>query len=123
MVVTKAMLVFREQSQQGNLMVNFEKALALIQENFQISKEEALEVLLKCEEKGYIQSTIRQFGNIKTLIFLSIHLQFLSLESILWVLKSLAKDEMCPLEKAIQSRIKEAFGIKVNSVLWEQILE
>ena len=45
------------------------------------------------------------------------------MESLYWVLKSLHKDEMCPNERAIQSRIKEAFGIKLNSVMWEMLVE
>lgn len=30
---------------------------------------------------------------------------------------------MCPNERAIQSRIKEAFGVKINAQLWEVSLE
>lgn len=45
------------------------------------------------------------------------------MESLYWVLKSLHKDEMCPNERAIQSRVKEAFGIKLNSAMWEMLLE
>jgi len=30
---------------------------------------------------------------------------------------------MCPNERAIQSRVKEAFGIKISSYLWEIIME
>jgi len=30
---------------------------------------------------------------------------------------------MCPNERAIQSRIKEAFGVKVNNSLWDLIME
>jgi hypothetical protein len=30
---------------------------------------------------------------------------------------------MCPNERAIQSRIKEAFGVKVNNSLWDIIME
>jgi len=42
-------------------------------------------------------------------------LQFITVESVQWVLQGLKKDGMCPNERAIQSRIKEAFGVKVNS--------
>jgi len=50
-------------------------------------------------------------------------LQFVTLEGVQWVLKGLKRDGMCPNERAIQSRIKEAFGVKVSSHLWEVILE
>jgi hypothetical protein len=38
-------------------------------------------------------------------------------------LKSLEKDEMTPNEKAIQSRIKEAFSYKINNIIWEKLLD
>lgn len=50
-------------------------------------------------------------------------LPLLTVESLYWVLKSLNKDEMCPNERAIQSRVKEAFGIKINGQMWEQLLD
>lgn len=50
-------------------------------------------------------------------------MEVISLESVIWCLKSLKLDEMTPTEKAIQSRIKEAFCYKVNNRLWEKIME
>jgi len=50
-------------------------------------------------------------------------LHFVSLECVQWVLRSLKRDGMCPNERAIQSRIKEAFGVKVNNSLWDLIME
>lgn len=47
----------------------------------------------------------------------------ISMESLMWVLKSLQMDEMTPTEKAIQSRIKEAFSYKVNTIIWEKLIE
>ena len=50
-------------------------------------------------------------------------LPFLSYEALLWVLQSLRKDEMQPSERAIVSRAKEAFGVKIGAVspMWEMI--
>lgn len=59
----------------------------------------------------------------KTLCFISLQLEIISHECIHWVLQSLKKDEMTPTEKAVQSRIKEAFAFKIPSSLWEFILE
>lgn len=50
-------------------------------------------------------------------------MEIISLESIIWCLRSLKIDEMTPSEKAIQSRIKEAFSYKVNARLWDKIME
>lgn len=44
-------------------------------------------------------------------------------ECLRWVLNSLKLDEMTPGEKAVQSRIKEAFACKISSTLWELIME
>jgi hypothetical protein len=46
-----------------------------------------------------------------------------SCESLQWVLLSLKKDGMCPNERAIQSRIKEAFGVKINNELWSMMID
>ena len=59
----------------------------------------------------------------KTLSFLSLALDLISHECIHWVLTSLRNDEMTPSERAIQSRIKEAFAFKIPAPLWECIME
>lgn len=38
-----------------------------------------------------------------------------------WVMKSLHKDLMQPNEKAFQNRIKEAFGYKMSSNMWDKL--
>lgn len=59
----------------------------------------------------------------KTLSFISLKLDIISHECIQWVLYSLRKDEMTPIERAIQSRIKEAFAFKIITPLWDFIIE
>lgn len=59
----------------------------------------------------------------KTLSFISLQLDIISHECIVWVLASLKKDEMTPTERAIQSRIKEAFAFKISSPLWDCLME
>ena len=65
---------------------------------------------------------MRQFGN-KIQEFYSLTFEIISIECLHWVLMSLKKDEMTPNEKAIQSRIKEAFGYKISNVIWERLME
>lgn len=57
-----------------------------------------------------------------TLIFVSLRLHELSLECMQWVLTSLKSDEMAPTERAVQSRIKEAFAYKTEPGEWEAIV-
>ena len=59
----------------------------------------------------------------KTLSFVSLQLEIITHECITWVLTSLRKDEMTPTERAVQSRIKEAFAFKITTPLWEYIME
>jgi hypothetical protein len=53
--------------------------------------------------------------------FISLKLDIISVESVVWVLKSLKNDEMTPSDKAIQSRLKEAFSFKTPTIIWEKI--
>ena len=66
--------------------------------------------------------TVRSFGCVKTLTLVSMRIHFVTLESVQWVLKGLKRDGMCPNERAVQSRIKEAFGVKISSHLWEVVI-
>lgn len=50
-------------------------------------------------------------------------MEIITHECIAWVLTSLRKDEMTPTERAVQSRIKEAFAFKISNPLWDVILE
>ena len=59
----------------------------------------------------------------KTLSFVSLKLEIIAHECITWVLTSLRKDEMTPTERAVQSRIKEAFAFKITTKLWEYVME
>lgn len=58
----------------------------------------------------------------KSLSFVSLKLDLISLEVIGWVLRSLKRDEMTPTEKTIQSRVKEAFAYKITPSLWKATL-
>ena len=59
----------------------------------------------------------------KTMSFISLRLDIITHECITWVLASLKRDEMTPTERAIQSRIKEAFAFKIGPTLWEYMME
>lgn len=46
--------------------------------------------------------------------FFSLSLKHFSIETLVWVLKSISLDNMEPNHILIMSRLKEAFGIKIN---------
>lgn len=79
-------------------------------------------MLQLAEHYEIIQKTIRNFAQHKTLCFVSLKLDVISYETILWALQSLKRDEMTPTEKAVQNRIKEAFALKVNNGVWKHLL-
>lgn len=58
----------------------------------------------------------------KVLKFISLRFNIISLQCIDWILLSLKKDEMLPSERAIQSRIKEAFAHKVAYEVWIEFM-
>ena len=89
-----------------------------------LNLEPQIEALLaEAQTQGIIHETKRFFANIRTLCFFSLKLEIVSFECINWVLTSLKQDEMTPSEKAIISRIKEAFALKINPTLWEFFLD
>lgn len=56
------------------------------------------------------------------MIFLGLKIDRLTLEVLHWILRSLRNDEMLPSERAILSRVKEAFDIKPSEEEWESLL-
>ena len=80
------------------------------------------ELLDLAEYYGIIHYTKRDFAEMKTLTFVSLKLESISRESLLWVISTLKRDEMTPSERVIQSRIKEAFGLKMAPEVWESII-
>ena len=44
------------------------------------------------------------------------------MESLSWVLRSLCADEMTPNETTVKNRIKEAFSLKVDTLLWNAVI-
>lgn len=75
------------------------------------------------EEKNLIIITKRQIISNPEKEYISINLPVVSLESVIWILKSLERDEMTPTERSVQSRFKESFGIKINTQEWEKTMK
>lgn len=69
---------------------------------------------------GFLYSSKREFRS-KTVEYLSLQLGFINLRTLKWVLRSLKFDEIMPTERSIQSRIKEAFGLKLSPEEWESL--
>jgi len=126
-VYTILQQLMREMANDGRLMVEYEEFVSLLIRKVggpsKMSYEQVKVVVDNAERCEVIHSTKRQFGSIKTLTFVSMKLPFITLESLVWVLRSLKRDEMSPNERAIQSRIKESYALKLSSAEWEAIVD
>lgn len=88
-----------------------------------LSSAEFAKGIRAAEEKELVIITKRQIISNPEREFVSINLPVISLESVMWILKSLEKDEMTPTERSVQSRFKESFGIKINAQEWEKTMK
>jgi OST-HTH Associated domain/OST-HTH/LOTUS domain len=88
-----------------------------------ISIEKALNTIRESERLGHLHTTERGFCDLKTMFFTSLKLESISLEILLWTLRSLKIDEMLPTERAVQSRMKEVFDFKVSLPEWGNLME
>lgn len=70
-----------------------------------------------------IHRTTRFFGEQIALKYYSLCLSSVSVESLIWVLKSIRNDKMQPTEGLIFSRFREYFAVKILTKDWKRILE
>ncbi|EGR28092.1 hypothetical protein IMG5_183490 [Ichthyophthirius multifiliis] len=79
-------------------------------------------VIKNLEYKQIIHQTIRKFGDSNPIQYISLHLNQISIEAIIWIIISIRNDEMTPNEKMVLSRIKECYGVKINQLYWNGIM-
>ena len=108
---------------QGKIMSEVNTLINRFQHYAIVKAEQARSAVQAVLSADLIHTTNRSFGTVKTLSFVSLKADCLSLELLLWTLRSLKNDEMLPTERAIQSRIKEAFDFKPSQQQWQQLLE
>eukprot|EP00826_Nyctotherus_ovalis_P041933 TRINITY_DN4273_c0_g5_i3.p1 TRINITY_DN4273_c0_g5~~TRINITY_DN4273_c0_g5_i3.p1 ORF type:complete len:598 (+),score=145.78 TRINITY_DN4273_c0_g5_i3:692-2485(+) len=75
------------------------------------------------EKKELIMLSKRQLGTRTSQTFVSLRVKVISLDCVQWILKSLERDAMTPVEKAVQSRFKESFAVKMGVCEWNKLLE
>lgn len=71
--------------------------------------------------EGVIRSFVRTIGDAE-IEYCALEISYVSVESLIWVIRSVKLDAMTPGEKLILSRIKECFYIKLHSKFWQSIL-
>jgi hypothetical protein len=82
-----------------------------------------VDAVLKRQEAAKIfHITTRKFGDSEPSHYVSPQLSTLSIQALIWILRSIRKDEMTPNEKLVLSRIKECYGMKINQLYWNGIM-
>jgi hypothetical protein len=113
----------KELSDSGLIMHDSSWLCKAFAQRARLSVSQSTNIIKELETLGHLHTTERVFCDLKTMFFTSLKIENLSLESLLWALRSLKVDEMLPTERAIQSRIKEAFDFKVSSSEWSFLQE
>lgn len=119
----KIIMIMTEMAEKGRLMIKFEDLCDLVAEGSNIASESASRCIKKAENMNLLHIIKRSFGSIRTVIFVSLKLEIVSLEALHWTLRSLKVDEMMPTERAIQSRMKETFDLKPSATQWTSLME
>ena len=111
--------ILRSYAEQGDVIIKKEVFEQNLMKNYKHIDVSSL--LKEAEEKKIIQIISRKFGDSKPIFYISLFLDNLSIQALFWAIKSLINDQLTPNEKMILSRIKEAFAIKLNPVIWQGI--
>ncbi|KAM3138265.1 hypothetical protein pb186bvf_009541 [Paramecium bursaria] len=114
-MVDQVELYLFKRAQQGELMI----AMSDFQRYF---KNMSSDYINHLEQINLINLTTRKFGDSAPFLFISLHLEELTLQALYWILLNIRKDEMTPTDKLVMSRIKECYGIKLNIQDWNQFL-
>lgn len=111
----KFLLGLKEQCLKGNVMIPLSVA-DQIQNGFSKNPEQF-------QSFQVLNTTKKCYGTKqKEQIVISPFLTSLSLEAILWIILSIANDQMTPSDRLIQSRIKEFYGLPVRLDDWQAFI-
>jgi hypothetical protein len=81
---------------------------------------EALKLLMNYKLLVVIE---RKFTSAAAITTVSLKLNTINLNVLLWTIYSLKLDQMLPTERAIQARIKEAFDYKITTDEWKELID
>ena len=122
-VAEAAIRVLLRNTQAGNPMMLLDQLATEVSNELEFQRERVLRILEVDLECPLINQTTRSFGDLSTFKYYSLSLNNVSVESIVWVLKSIRNDCMQPNESLMFSRFKEYFAIKISMKDWKQLIE
>ena len=88
-----------------------------------MSETHVRNILLRAAYNNIIVITIIQVTQHHLLNFVSLKLELLSLENLIWVVRNLKLDRVTPIEASIVSRIKQTFALKFKGKTWRLIMD
>lgn len=112
----------REEAKKGFLLHEVPELIQHLCSHLMKNSDSVIKWLKTAERKKIIHFTVREFEE-STIEFVSLRLEQVTLETLLWTLRSLKNDEMMPTEKAIQCRMREVFDLKPTDSQWEQLIQ
>jgi hypothetical protein len=112
----------KDQAYQGFIMHEFNELCEKLGKSLGISRNYAGDLIKTGCKLGKLHQQTKNIG-IEEVRVISLKVEKLSNEVLLWVLRSLRNDEMISTEKAIQSRLKEAFDLKIPQQLWTSFID
>lgn len=108
---------------EGDILVDYNHILRDVIDVTRLSETDAQNLLLRMSDLNIIIINTRQVTQSQSLNLVSLKLEFISLENLFWVVKSLVLDRVTCGEEILIARIKEAFGLKLKPKSWSKIFE
>ena len=118
---TSLITYLKAEAYNGKVMHEFKQLKEQVAFECKVPASQAGELIQASLRLGKLIQQTKRIGNYDVPV-ISLRVEKLSHKVLLWVLRSLKNDEMISTEKAIQSRIKEAFDLKVPPQVWSQFI-
>ena len=124
-VIRETQKILLAETERGLPMVRMEEVVDGLKRKFPERTKKRLREVLEtvCEQFQFFNFTKRKFGDSKQKTYLSLYLKQISLQAIIWILKSIKRDKMQPLHTLVHSRFKEYFGIKIGQKEWKVFVQ
>lgn len=114
-------LIFNTQN--GNPMVPLNELSHLVANEVGVPPGRVAQALEGDLRVPTIHKTLRTFGENSSQLYYSLCFANVSIESIVWILRSIRNDQMQPSESLVFSRFKEYFALKVVMKDWKRLIE
>ena len=111
----------RDEAFKGNALIEITGFLQVLSGRLKLEVSETAEILEMAGNNKIVFISCKTFEKV-AVKYVSIRVEEVGVECLTWTLRSLCADEMMPSEKAIQSRMREAFDCKPTASEWQDLL-